>query len=211
MIGAIDFSILMQKAITGDTNNEFDIWGDLYKANLRTNGNGFVEYEAFINGPGIYKLTLQSGKLKIVRMFFVGGQGKSQYPVELDGNLPILIEKTNFSIGETAEIFIPNPFNNPAKLLFTLEREHVIFQEVIEIKESFLIYKLPIIEDHYPNVFISILMIDEINASQISGITQININSEHKQLSIEIEIEDDFNLGENSGIIDFSVNGCGVS
>ncbi len=69
LIGAIPVEVILQKAITGINAGETDEWGDLYKGLFRTNGNGFVEYEAFLNGPGIYKFNFSIGKLENYETF----------------------------------------------------------------------------------------------------------------------------------------------
>ena len=206
LIGAISVNVTLQKAVTGIKDGEVDEWGDLYKGLLRTNGNGSVEYEAFLNGPGIYKLILKSGRWQVTRHFYVAGKGKTQYPLGVDKDLQIILEKAEFNIDDNAEIFIPNPYNSPAIALLTVERESVLFHDVMVIPDSFLLYTLPIKKDYGPDAFISLMLVNqEQNQEYKFGLKQINIDLENKKLNITTEFTHQFIDDQNTASVDITV------
>jgi hypothetical protein len=206
LIGAIAVNVVLQKAITGKTEDDADQWGDLYKGFLRTDGNGFVEYEAFINGPGIYKLTVLSGKWEITRQFYVAGQGKTQYPLGVDQNLSVVLEKSDFAIDDTAKIFIPNPYNGPATVLLTIERENVLFLDVFDIPDSYLLYEFPIKKDYGPNAFVSVMMVNKESFQDYKfGIRQIFINLETEKLAISADFYPETIDDQDTVLVDISI------
>ena len=131
-------------------------------------------------------MTIQSGRWKVTRHFYVAGKGKTQYPLGVDKNLQIVLEKSEFNIDDSAEIFIPNPFNSPAIALLTVERDSVLFHDVMVIPESFLLYSLPIKKDFGPNAFISLMVVNQQQNQEYKfGLKQINIGMENKKLNVQ--------------------------
>lgn len=86
-----------------------------------------------------------------------------------DDRITLISDKTVYHPGETADIFIPSPFQGQHWALITIERGGVLSYEVRTIESSSSVYELPITADHVPNVFVSVVLFSPPSGSGVYG------------------------------------------
>jgi len=111
----------------------------------------------------------------------------------------IIPDKTSYSVGDTAELFIISPFSK-AEGIFTLDKNGIIKTEKISIRESSAIIKVPILEEFLPNIYarVDLVAISEGKSQEdnqnrepafAKGTTNLKISKATRSLNVLIEPE----------------------
>lgn len=77
---------------------------------------------------------------------------------ENNDRINLIANKVAYVAGDTAEILIPSPFEGEHYALVTVERGHILQREVIAVTSNSQLYRLPITDQHVPNVFVSVVL-----------------------------------------------------
>jgi alpha-2-macroglobulin len=105
--------------------------------------------------------------------------------------------KKTYELGETAKIAIQSPFNE-GQALVTVERNGVLWRQVVSIKGPLPIVEVPIQQQFYPNAFVSVVAIrGRVQAAPASGAdlggpafrfgwTEIEVNHDAHRLNVAI-------------------------
>ncbi len=72
--------------------------------------------------------------------------------------IDLVLDKSDYKIGDTANILVKSPFEESVKALFTVERQGIITSKILTLKNNSEIIKLPITEEMLPNVYVSVLL-----------------------------------------------------
>jgi len=72
--------------------------------------------------------------------------------------IDLVVDKTNYQVGDTANILVKSPFEESVKALFTIERQGILSYKILELEKNSEIIKLPITEEMLPNVYVSVLL-----------------------------------------------------
>ncbi|RMG03526.1 MAG: hypothetical protein D6735_08355 [Acidobacteria bacterium] len=111
----------------------------------------------------------------------------------------IIPDKTSYSVGDTAELFIISPFPK-AEGVFTLDKNGIIKTEQISIRESSAIIKVPILEEFLPNIYarVDLVAVSEAKSQEdnqnrepafAKGTTNLKISKATRSLNVLIEPE----------------------
>ncbi len=76
-----------------------------------------------------------------------------------DDRITLISDKTTYRPGETAQILIPSPFSGEQWALVTVERGTILTHEVIRLESNSTVYTLPIVADHAPNIYVSVVIV----------------------------------------------------
>lgn len=103
--------------------------------------------------------------------------------------IDLIADKTDYSVGETAEILITSPFQGTTEALVTVERGDVLTAERITMTSNSFVYNVPITPEFAPNVFVNVLLVkgvDENNpvAAFRMGMVQLGVDNEQKEINI---------------------------
>ena len=118
---------------------------------------------------GTYKIAIRSSDAdqrvaSAARFVWATGDEFVSWLREDNDRINLIANKTTFEQGETAEILIPSPFidaqHSAHYALVTVERGHILSHEVIRIANSSTVYRLPIADNHTPNIFVSVVLIN---------------------------------------------------
>ncbi len=137
--------------------------------------------------------------------------GKDYIPWErLDEDVVELIpDNAVYHPGDVAKILVKSPYES-AKALITIEREHIIHSQVVDLKGSSETIDIPIVSEHIPNVFVSVLLVQGRVSDQDSdakgdigkptfklGYTELAVDPSEKRLDVEIRTnKPDYKPGE---------------
>jgi hypothetical protein len=113
--------------------------------------------------PGFYlvKLSAKDARGNAIHngsYFYAVGAGYVGWERRNDDRIDLIAEKSSLKPGETARIMVKSPYERTTALI-TLEREYVIQHLVRELSGSAPVIDIPITEEHLPNVFVSIVLL----------------------------------------------------
>ena len=127
--------------------------------------------------------------------------GKDYVPWErLDEDTVELVpDDTAYQPGGVAKILVKSPYES-AKALITVEREFILYSEVVDLIGSSDTIEIPIVSEHIPNVFVSVLLVqgrvspqDSDNTGDIGkpsfkiGYTELAVDPSEKRLDVDIQ------------------------
>ncbi|MCE5208060.1 MAG: Ig-like domain-containing protein [Chloroflexi bacterium] len=168
---------------------------------LVTDANGQSRVEMTPEEPGTYLLEVTGGKASTQVMVWVGGTGSVSWPNLTDQELPVTLDQESYQVGDTANLFIPNPFSK-ALALITVERDDVMRSYGMEIDDSQLEFALDIEEDYAPNVYVSITLIHsggETGYDFRQGYVVIPV--EPQKLSLQVDLQATPAIAEPGGSV----------
>ncbi len=90
--------------------------------------------------------------------FWVSSSDFVSWRMQNNDRIMLIADKDTYHAGETAEIFIPSPFQVEHWALVTVERGGVLSHEVIRMTGNSTVYRLPITNAHVPNVYVSVVL-----------------------------------------------------
>lgn len=173
----------------------------------QTDSNGFPTYTPvymrssstdFATGPdgkarlsftpstaGTYLLDVSGDGAHAQTLIWVGGAGSAAWPDLPDQRLEVTADRDSYKAGDTAKIFIPNPFAVNALALVTAERGTVSQAEVITLSGSGKEYSLPLTEDDAPNVYVSVTVLGQGNDFRY-GLVNLLVAPEAQALTVQI-------------------------
>ncbi|RME79723.1 MAG: alpha-2-macroglobulin [Chloroflexi bacterium] len=137
---------------------------------VTTDANGEAEVRFTPSRGGSYRVIAQDAAtlntadppvspIRSSVFIWVAGDEYVSWRRENTNRLTLISDKVEYAPGETAEILIPSPFSGPQTALVTVERGHILQQEVIRLTGSSTVYRLPITEAHTPNIYLSVVLL----------------------------------------------------
>jgi uncharacterized protein YfaS (alpha-2-macroglobulin family) len=109
--------------------------------------------------PGTHMLEIEGESALTQVLVWAGGTGAAVWPSLPDQHLTLTADAEAYEPGQEASVFIPNPFENGALALVTIERGRVMRSQVLEVEDSNLELNLPILEDDAPNIYVSVTLV----------------------------------------------------
>jgi uncharacterized protein YfaS (alpha-2-macroglobulin family) len=140
-------------------------------SNLATGEDGLARLSFTPPSPGTYLLDVSGGsasstglgRARSQTLVWVGGAGTAAWPELQNQGLELTADKESYTAGETASIFIPNPFVTNSLALVTVERGLISKAEVATLSGGGQAYALPITDEEAPNVYVSVLVLGQGN------------------------------------------------
>jgi uncharacterized protein YfaS (alpha-2-macroglobulin family) len=111
--------------------------------------------------PGNYQLTVQSGDASTDVYLWVSGPGNASWPDLANDLLELSADQENYAPGDTAHIFIPNPLNEPAQALFTVERGTILSYHTLTLPAEGSTIDLPLSAVDAPNVYLTTTLLGQ--------------------------------------------------
>ena len=115
--------------------------------------------------PGTYQLRVEGGGERNENaiteiILWVGGPGDVEWPTLPNRRLRLTADKDAYQPGETARVFVPNPFGEGATALVTIERGIVFEHQVLPVNGSGIEIPVDLGDEQAPNVYLSVTLID---------------------------------------------------
>ncbi len=133
----------------------------LANANPVTGPDGTARLSFTPDKPGIYQLEVKGGGAISQVTIWVGGAGENTWPNLPDQQIHLTADKVSYQPGQTAQVFIPNPFGQKVYALVSVERSRVMQASVITLDGAGMNFSLPLTEVEAPNVFISVTILGQ--------------------------------------------------
>jgi uncharacterized protein YfaS (alpha-2-macroglobulin family) len=90
--------------------------------------------------------------------FYVTGADYVPWERRDDDSIELVADQESYHPGQKAKVLVKSPYER-AKALVTIERELVLESEVMDIEGTSGQIEIPILSEHIPNVFVSVLLI----------------------------------------------------
>jgi uncharacterized protein YfaS (alpha-2-macroglobulin family) len=146
-----------------DQPYEFPTYQPVYtpvaSTNFVTGADGMARLTFTPPEPGTYQLDVQGeGTLTQVTLW-VAGEGRAVWPNLPNQRLRLTADQDSYQPGDTAQVFIPNPFGEPATALLTVERGEVLRYQVLTLAVGGSNVDLPLSSEDAPNVYVSVTVV----------------------------------------------------
>lgn len=128
-------------------------------ADLRTGNNGLATLEFTPQEPGVYRLDVRGEGAVSQVLVWVGGAGSAPWPRLPNQQIRLEADRKEYAVGDTAQIFIPNPLKGTSQAWLSIERRGVITYRILSLAEGGETVDVAIEEMFAPNVFVSVTLI----------------------------------------------------
>ncbi len=180
---------------------------------LQTDAKGKTAVSFTPAKGGIYRARVTAidahGKTgKASAYLWVAGKEYIPWQQTNDRSFELITDKKSYTPGEKAQLLIASPFEGQTYALLTVERGKIRSQDVILLTNNSTVYELPVTPDMAPNVFISVLVIKGVDASNPRpsfrmGIQEIKVNPE--QQAVQVQVEPDRSVAGPGEQVSFNV------
>lgn len=124
-----------------------------------TGSDGLVRVAFTPPDPGTYLVRAEVENNVSEALVWVGGQGQAIWPATPYDRLQLTADQSQYEPGQTASIFIPNPFNRTASALVTTERGSILSAQRVEVPPEGLNMDFWLSDDNAPNTYVSVTLV----------------------------------------------------
>ncbi|MGZ8537480.1 MAG: alpha-2-macroglobulin family protein, partial [Flavisolibacter sp.] len=144
--------------------------------------------------PGNYEVRVYRGGASsyVSKTFYSYGSwggNNSSFEVNTEGQIDIELDKSSYSSGDKAKILFKTPFSG--RMLVTLENDHVISYQYVDVNKRTASIDLKLSADHVPNIYVTATLIKPHEVSDIPltvahGFQNITIEEPNRKIPVEI-------------------------
>ena len=161
---------------------------------LTTDAKGAAVLNWTPKAPGEYKIEATGRDrvghaIRSAAYTWVSGPNYVPWRTENNDRIKLVADKSEYMVGDTAEILVPSPYQGKVKALLTTERGQVLSSKVIELAGNSEVIKLPITAEDAPNMFVSLVLMKGMDkttplGSFKVGLTPIKVSVADKELQV---------------------------
>lgn len=147
---------------------------------------------AFTPGEaGTYELDVRGEGAVTQILIWVGGEGAAPWPDLPNQHIRLTTDANSYLPGQTARLFIPNPFKEDAEALVTVERGKVMRWQVKQIQGASVTMDLPILEEDAPNIYVSVVLLGKQNGRLDfrQGYLELKVQPTQETLKVSLAIQ----------------------
>lgn len=161
-------------------------------SNLSTARDGKARLSFTPEEPGTYMLDVfGSGARTQILLWVTGGQFAA-WPSLINDQIKLTADQESYQPGQTAKVFIPNPFGERVQALVTVERGKVLSAEVLDLGASGSTFSLELTDDHAPNVYLSATLLGPDNQFR-QGYVNLEVEPTAQELNVELTAKPEIN------------------
>ena len=157
-----------------------------------TDAEGKARLSFIPEEPGTYQLTVESGDAVTQVILWVTGESSAIWPRQTQNQIQLVPDAESYLPGETARIFIPNPYAGGGRALVTVERGAVMRTELLDLTGSGQTLDLAIGEESIPNIYLSVVLLGEDEAGRPDyrqGILNLPVAPTAKTLDVALTLD----------------------
>ena len=163
------------------------------KTEPQTSTDGIGSYTFVPSEYGEYRVVvrdLDSGSRSSID-FYTSGWGYSPWAMDNPDRLDLVLDKTTYRPGETAQVQIKAPF--AGKLLLTVEQDRVLEWWTVSMPQNSTTVKVPIKSGFSPNAYISAILIRSVQSlekhapARAFGVVPFRIDVSSKRLQVDLK------------------------
>lgn len=125
-------------------------------SSLATGPEGRARLSFTPPNAGTFMLDVSGSGARSQIMIWVGGPGSAAWPQLDDNKMQLTAGKDSYKPGDTATVFIPNPFAEDSLALVTVERGIVFSSEIVALSGSGNEYSFDLTDEDAPNVYVTV-------------------------------------------------------
>lgn len=166
-------------------------------AQVVTSGDGLASISFTPPNGGVFKLKASArddGGSEVISAAttWVSSGDYVAWRMQNSNRIDLIADKTEYNIGETAEILIASPFQGATEALVSIERGDTLSWERIQLESNSTVYQVPILPEYAPNVYVSVFIvkgIDETNpvAAFRMGMVGLQVETTRRELNVDIQ------------------------
>jgi len=111
--------------------------------------------------PGTYQLDVSGDGTLTQVIIWVGGSGQAAWPSLPNQRLRVIADQDSYKPGDTAQIFIPNPFSGTALGLLSAERGNVKRYQILRLEPGGSTVSLALSNEDAPNIHIAVTLLGQ--------------------------------------------------
>jgi alpha-2-macroglobulin len=145
--------------------------------------------------PGDYEIRIYAPNAEtyVSRSFYSYGSwsygDNSSFEVNTEGQIDIELDKKEYFTGEKAKVLFKTPFSG--RMLVTLETDHVVSYQYINVENRSASVDLPLAAEHLPNVYVTATLIKPHSVSDIPltvahGFQSIKVDEKNRKMEVKI-------------------------
>ena len=161
------------------------VYTSVGSSNFTTGEDGRARLSFVPSSPGTYMLDVSGNGARTQSLVWVGGTGTAAWPELTNQRIQLTADKDSYQAGDTASIFIPNPFITNSLALVTVERGLISKAEVITLSGGGQAYSLPLTDEDAPNVYINVLVMGQGNDFR-QGLVNIPLAPDAQELKVQL-------------------------
>ena len=139
--------------------------------------------------PGTYQLDVAGDGSLTQVIVWVGGKGQAVWPSLPNQRLRLVADKDAYKPGDTAQVFIPNPFGSTALGLLTVERGTIMRYQILRLEPGGSSVPLALSTDDAPNVYIAVTLLgqdDQGHPDFRQGYTNLTVDASFEFLDVSL-------------------------
>ena len=158
---------------------------DVETGSLQTDEDGVGAFSFTPPEGGTYKIlaiaTDEAGNETRSSLFiWATGSETVSWRRSNDDRITLIPDKTEYQVGETAQILIPSPYSEPHWALLTIERDGILFRDVLLLESNSTVIEVPITLEHIPNIYVSVVLFQGLEAATLAAIGSSTPTAEMK-------------------------------
>ncbi|GAB4495127.1 MAG: Ig-like domain-containing protein [Anaerolineales bacterium] len=154
------------------------------RATVTTDGRGLAALQLTPNEGGVYRIRLTSGAAITDLLVWVSSPNSAQFPEPPNQRLTLTADRSQYAPGDTAQIFIPNPFGKPLTALLTIERGSILQYSLLQIPAGGTTHSQPLSDAEAPNVYLSVTLLN--GTAFRYGLVQLPVTPRQPILNVEL-------------------------
>jgi alpha-2-macroglobulin len=135
------------------------VFTDIASTDFQTGPDGRARLAFTPDNPGLYQLEVTGGDAITQVLLWTGGESDAAWPRLPDQHILLQADQPDYSPGETARVFVPNPYGAGAQVLVTVERSRVMRSELLTAQGNSVELSIPIQPEDAPNVYVGVTLI----------------------------------------------------
>lgn len=171
----------------------------VFTQTLTTDNQGSALFEWTPQKGGEYKIAaagrdMAGHAIRSAAYVWVSDSSYVLWRQDNNDRIQLVANKDQYAVGEEAELLVASPYQTPVKALLTVERNHVLTYQVIELKGNSDTLRIPIKADYAPDVFVSIVLVKGMDRTSPAptfkiGLAQLKVSVADKVLSVVVKPE----------------------
>lgn len=196
--GPHSLTAVFQKVVWVKKEGITDDYGEInYKAQYTpagstdfvTDSQGMARLAFTPPEAGAYQLDVSGEGARTSIYLWVGGSAQVVWPDLPNQRTHLIADKDAYKPGDTARVFIPNPYGSTATALVTLERSIIIKHQIATIEPGGSTLDFPLSNEDAPNIYVSVTLLGTNSQNKPDfrqGYVQLQVTPEEQQLSVSV-------------------------
>lgn len=178
-------------------NNWIPVDSEVERFTVTTDGEGLAQAGFIPPEGGTYRVVATvsdpAGRTQTSNTFFwaTTGDFAAWRNNDRDRRMELIPDKSQYEVGDTAQILVQSPFTGPVQAWLTVERGNLLEQQLITLQSNSDVLEIPITADFAPNAFVSVVAVKGVDATNAYadirlGLVELPVQPNQLQLAVSL-------------------------